>query len=136
MAFSYNTLKRRWKHLSNEYLQLFCEKHEISFDECYWIGDDPGTVVDTGDYFISMDDIRYDIDNNIEESLFSEWYWKNLQWYEYGMQTCNYSSYCKGLRLHSDEELEAVKLAHNRVIEAKKNLEEELKRCNDKDKQF
>ena len=60
--------KTLWKDVCNEYLEAFCWKHGYTYDKYVWVGDDPGTVANIGDLFVGMDDIRYDIDNNIPES--------------------------------------------------------------------
>ena len=89
--------KTLWKDVCNEYLEAFCWKHGYTYDKYVWVGDDPGTVANIGDLFVGMDDIRYDIDNNIPESCFEKWYWKNLEVYELtGCHYMNFSSFCMG----------------------------------------
>lgn len=91
-----NELKNRWTEVSNEYLRLFCEKHEYDYEPDAWIGQDAGTVASIGDMFVSMDDMRYDIDNNVEAQLFDKWYWESLDRHEKGLKYMNYPSFVKG----------------------------------------
>lgn len=116
-------LKNTWKQVCNEYLKLFCEKHECFYegDEA-WVGNEPGTVADVADCFINMDVIRYDIDNDIEPKMFWEWYdyWCECNYLD--LNEINYQSYCKGLRPYSEEDFEKIREAQKRVEEAKELL--------------
>ena len=122
--------KALWKDVCNEYLEAFCLKHDYTYDNYVWVGDDPGTVANIGDLFVSMDDIRYDIDNNIPENYFEKWYWKNLEVYELtGCNYMNYSSYCMGAPDNwPDERLDRVREAKKRLEVAQKEFEEEMER--------
>lgn len=120
--------KALWKDVCKEYLDTFCEKHGYIYDKYVWLGGDPGTIANIGDLSVSMDDIRYDIDNDIPENYFEKWYWKGLEVYELtGQKYMNYSSYCKGAPDQwSDEKLNKVREAKKRVEDAQKKLEEEI----------
>ena len=120
-----------WEDVCNEYLEAFCEKHEYEYEPKYaWVADDPGTVANIGDLFVGMDDIRFDIDNNVPESYFEKWYWKNLEVYELtGVHYMNYPSYCKGAPDNwSEERLQRARDAQKRLDEAKKSFQEEMDR--------
>lgn len=120
-----------WGDVCNEYLEAFCEKHEYEYEPKYaWVADDPGTVANIGDLFVGMDDIRFDIDNNVPESYFEKWYWKNLEVYELtGVHYMNYPSYCKGAPDNwSEERLQRARDAQKRLDEAKKSFQEEMDR--------
>lgn len=120
-----------WEDVCNEYLEAFCEKHEYEYEPKYaWVADDPGTVANIGDLFVGMDDIRFDIDNNVPESYFEKWYWKNLEVYELtGVHYMNYPSYCKGSPDNwSEERLQRARDAQKRLDEAKKSFQEEMDR--------
>ena len=122
--------KALWKDVCNEYLEVFCWKHGYTYDKYVWVGDDPGTVANIGDLFVGMDDIRYDIDNNIPESYFEKWYWKNLEVYELtGCNYMNYSSYCMGAPDNWPEErLDRVREANKRLQQAQKEFDEEMEK--------
>jgi len=123
----------QWRDICNEYAKQFAEKHDIDIQYeldhgLLWIGNDPGTICEMADMFIGMTEIRYDIDNNIPEEKFSEWYWKHLDHHEMGLTYPNYESYCKGCpEPYTAEQLEKLKESQKRVAEAKQDLENCIK---------
>ena len=48
-------IQERWIDICQEYLKLFCDKHEYSFEDCFWVADNYGTIVNVSDMFISME---------------------------------------------------------------------------------
>jgi hypothetical protein len=78
--------------------------------------------------FISMEHIRYDIDNNIEETKFEKWYWKAIEIFELtGQDFMNYESFCKGAPdIWTEEKIEKLREAHMRVYEAEEALRQEI----------
>lgn len=121
-------IKSDWINVCNEYLRLFCLKHDYDYDSDSWVGSDAGTVAMIGDMYVSMEDIRYDIDNGINVNKFEEWYWKNLEVYELLEKNwLNYSSYCKGAPdPYSDEDLAKLRKLKNDVLIAQRTFEDEL----------
>ena len=67
------SLSERFESVCDEYMEAFCLKHDLSmyYD---WVGKEVGGVVVIGDYFINFDDIRLDIDKNVPEPCFFNWY--------------------------------------------------------------
>ena len=65
----YRKIRKDWEDICTKYVNAFIKKHNIEDDSWYWVGDNPGTILCICDYFISMDDLRYDIDNNIQYIL-------------------------------------------------------------------
>lgn len=93
-------LKEEFKLLCNEYMRRFAKKQEIPWDKfdetnC-WVANDPGTIACVNDMFFNFEDIRYDVDNNIEPDKIIDWYWKYQERAELGLIFMNYPSYCKG----------------------------------------
>lgn len=121
-------IQERWRDICQEYLKLFCDKHEYSFEDCFWVADDYGTIACVSDMFISMEHIRYDIDNNIEETMFEKWYWKAIEIFELtGQDFMNYESFCKGAPdIWTEEKMEKLREAHMRVYEAEEALRQEI----------
>lgn len=117
-----------WKVLCNVYLKKFCDKHEYTYEQNCWVANDPGTIANIGDMFVSMENIRYDIDNNISEEKFEKWYWKALEVYELvGENYMNYESFCKGCPDYwTEDKLESIRAAKQRVIDAQDALEREI----------
>lgn len=120
--------QERWRDICQEYLKLFCDKHEYSFEDCFWVTDNYGTIACVSDMFISMEHIRYDIDNNIEETMFEKWYWKAIEIFELtGQDFMNYESFCKGAPdIWTEEKIEKLREAHMRVYEAEEALRQEI----------
>ena len=123
-------LKKQWCDICNEYVRLFIEKHELEskYYEDYWIANDPGTIICISDMYISMDDIRYDIDNDIPKEKFEEWYWTSVDRAENGLQYLNYPAFCKGAPdpIPADR-LEEIKKLKKKVEQARRALEESIK---------
>ncbi len=66
-----NKLAREFKNIVNSYIVAFGEKHDIEFD--YWVADRIGEIAVYGDFFFNLDDIRFDIDNDVKEDII-DWY--------------------------------------------------------------
>jgi hypothetical protein len=81
----------------DSYMQMFCEKHGLTYDESYWIGG-KGEVIEIGDMFINFSDVRIDLEQNCPVEMFADWYWTVL---ESNLPHINYASWVKGLR-HKD----------------------------------
>lgn len=121
-------LKLNWKEICNNYLFEFCNKHEYAYEPDCWIAGDPGTIVNIGDMFVSMDNIRYDIDNDVPEEYFERWYWKSLEVYELvGEKYMNYENFCRGCPDYwTEPKLASIRAAKQRVIDARDALEREI----------
>lgn len=91
-----DSLQEIWDNVCNEYVRVFCEKHDYEFIEDFWVAGNVGTIICLGDMFVSMDDIRYDVDNNVPVEKFEVWYWKSIDRADKGLKYLNYSSFCKG----------------------------------------
>lgn len=121
------SLYTQWADICNKYVEEFTKKHEYDMTDAFWIGDDPGTILNIGDMFISMTDIRYDIDNDIRVDKFEEWYWKSLDRHEAGIKFMNYESFCKGCPDPvSPEKEKELKECRQRLAEIKKQFEKEM----------
>ena len=120
-------MAKAYADICNEYLRIFCEKHELTFDPGDWVGGESGvgTVVNVADYFVSMEDIRFDIDNNVPAETFFEFQdydaavsdvelsydvLYNPSRDEGRLVHINYPSFCKGApRPYSDKALESMR---------------------------
>lgn len=92
-------LKQQFESVVDRYIRAFCAKHDFDVDYGSWIADDKGGIYENADYFFGLEDIRYDIDNNLPEPMILEWYNATLDNYyvdkDYQM---NLYSWHKGLR--------------------------------------
>ena len=123
-----NELKKQWKKVCDTYLQEFCHRHEYTYEPDMWVADNPGTIACVNDMFVSMEDIRYDIDNLIDIDCFEAWYWKSVDVYSLTKQKyMNYSSFCQGAPdPWTEERLNSIREAQKRVFEAQENFEKVL----------
>lgn len=82
-------------------MKLFVKKH--GYEDVDWV-----------------DDIRYDMDNNIPEESFEKWYWKSVERASSHIRYMNYKSFCKGcLDPISPEQEEETEKARQRLEEAR-----------------
>lgn len=122
------TLRLEFENLCEEYLRIFCTKHELDYEEDAWVGQ-VGEVAMLGDYFVNFHDMRYDIDNEVPEEAYFEWYDYDLRC---ALAECsrkiNYPSWCKGApKPYSEEELRNIEKMRNEIDEATRKFHEYLK---------
>jgi len=130
-----NELKQAWRDICEEYLRLFCEKHDFDFDPEAWVGidNDPGTVICINDMFVDMENLRYDIDNDIDAGIFESWYWTNLDREEKGLKYMNYPSFIKGAPdPYTKEQLELIDSLIEEARAAKRKAVEEIEKAGGK----
>lgn len=89
----------------NEYLRLFCEKHDFDYEEAKesWVANCVGDVTCVGDIFVGMQTIIADIEMDAPEAEFIKWYDYNLVAHEFGFNTPNFESWLKGCPRVSEE---------------------------------
>ena len=82
----------------NEYLRLFCEKHDYDYEEAKesWVANCVGDVTCVGDIFVGMQTIITDIEMDAPEEEFVKWYDYNLVAHEFGFTTPNFESWLRG----------------------------------------
>ena len=123
---SIKTRQERWNDICNEYLKEFCDKHEWQYEPDMWVAGNTGTIVMIGDMFVSMNNIRYDIDNNVPTDYFEKWYWKSIEISELtdGAENyMNYENYCKEAPDYwTEERVQKIRASKKRVEEAKNEL--------------
>ena len=133
---THQNIKTSWKNICDEYVRAFCERHEIDNieyeieNDYVWVGSDPGSIACISDMYISMSDLRYDVDNNINPEYFTKWYWTAVERAELGIKYMNYESFCKGCPDPvSPEKLEQIKAARVGMLNAKQLFEDAIKDC-------
>ena len=89
----------------NEYLRLFCEKHDYDYEEAKesWVANCVGDVTCVGDIFVGMQTIITDIEMDAPEAEFLKWYSYNLVAHEFGFTTPNFESWLRGCPRVSEE---------------------------------
>jgi len=74
------------------YVKLFEKKHDIYFE--FWVADLTGTIACfSNEYYIDFNDIRFDLENEIDKKQFLEWYDVSLDLALEGKQTINYKTW-------------------------------------------
>ena len=89
----------------NEYLRLFCEKHDFDYEEAKesWVANCVGDVTCVGDIFVGMQTIIADIEMDAPKEEFIKWYDYNLIANEFGFTTPNFDHWLRGCPRVSDE---------------------------------
>lgn len=67
-------LFENYQKACNDYLHAFCDKHDFLYEEDCWVADQPGTVALIGDFFVGMETIITDINEDAPEDEFIKWY--------------------------------------------------------------
>ena len=103
-------LKRNYEKACNDYLQYFCKVYEFYYDPYYWVGGQVGTIVCVDDYYFSLDDIIFCVENEVIKKELLEWYDYCVEAGGLGFPMINLSSWVKGAPRKSEEELEKVRI--------------------------
>lgn len=116
-------LEKRYVEAVNEYVQAFCDKHGYGKPEG-WVANRVGETLIIGDMFVDFADIKIDINHNVPEEVFEQWYNYTLRLRELGCEkTINYWSFSLGAPLpYSEEHLKAIEVAKYRRDEAEQAL--------------
>ncbi len=118
-------LKLKYEEACDGYLREFCSKNGFDYEPDMWVAGDVGTIAMVGDMFVTMSDIRYDVDNNIPNGKFYTWYWKNLELHEYDIPYMNYESYCNGAPdKYTDVEMKKIREGRDKINKAKREFED------------
>ena len=104
----------------NEYLRLFCEKHDFDYEEAKesWVANCVGDVTCVGDYFVGLQSIIADIEHDAPEEEFIKWYDYNLVAHEFGFTTPNFESWLRGCPRVSDETFKKLQGLKNDLDDA------------------
>ena len=90
-------LKTKYNKIVEQYLIAFVEKQDLDIEDCYWIGDKVGEILSVNEqYYFSFDDIRFDVDNDVKESLIFRWHDESLDnYFKKKKYKVNYENYLK-----------------------------------------
>ena len=104
----------------NEYLRLFCEKHDFDYEEAKesWVANCVGDVTCVGDIFVGMQTIITDIEMDAPEDEFIKWYDYNLVANEFGFKTPNFDHWLRGCPRVSDETFNKLQALKNNLDDA------------------
>lgn len=129
-----NLLKQQYIDACNAYLEAFCEKHGFDYDDAAnsWVADVVGDHCLLGDYCVSFDDMKTDIDMDAQKDEYFKYYDYFLESQHLGFICPNYASWIRGCPRLSEEQRKSLREAKNRVYEAQKDFERILKEENNK----
>ena len=104
----------------NEYLRLFCEKHDFDYEEAKdsWVANCVGDVTCVGDIFVGMQTIITDIEMDAPEEEFIKWYDYNLVAHEFSFATPNFESWLRGCPRVSEEAFKKLQGLKNNLDNA------------------
>lgn len=121
-------LRISWNEICFQYVEEFCRKHGYTPERDAWVAGDVGTTICINDMYVGMDEIRYDIDNDIPVEKFTEWYWKSLDVLELtGEKWLNYASFCKGAPdPWPKERLDKIRESKKKIDQLKQELYDEI----------
>ena len=104
----------------NEYLRLFCEKHDFDYEDAKesWVGGSIGEITMCGDYYVAMPTIIADIEMDAPEAEFIKWYDHNLVANEFGFTTPNFESWLRGCPRVADETFKKLQGLKNDLDDA------------------
>lgn len=122
------TLSARYSLLANDYLKAFCDKHGFAFEDAKgsWVANNVGDVCFIGDFFVSYDEIRTDIDCDVPEAEFVKYYTYSMETADLGLKSPNYRNWLKGAPKLSDEQLKSLRKAKNELTLARVRFEAEV----------
>lgn len=132
-----NELRQAYNDACNNYLKVWCEKHDLPMEDDPWVAQEPGGVAMIGDYFVDMQTILTDIDMNAPEKEWWEWYDYSVVTAEVGLpEKCNFKSWLMGCPRYSEEALARIAELRKSVNEAQAILEKAIKEEVDKLESF
>ena len=117
-------LKEQYSKACNGYLAELLRMWELSSCYGYWSGDEPGTVYHYGDtHNLTMKEIIYIVENDIEEDEVLEWEDYCLDAYEFKFTTPNLRAWhngCPRTPKETFDRLRQLQAALNNAVEEEK----------------
>lgn len=108
------SLADEYKAVCNAYVTAFCDKHKlVSSIGDGWVGNDIGSVYSIGDFFVPFDDMRIDIDKDVDENEYFAYTSYVLQCAELGVCSPNFANWIKGCPILSPAQFLSIRAAKN-----------------------
>lgn len=103
------SLKEKFEELVDEYVQLFSEKHGLTFE--FWVNGVVGETASFGCiFYYSFLDIKYDIDTEQKPGLIIQWLEETI---DNSDNYINFTSYSKGYTYEVQKQSMAGLLEHS-----------------------
>jgi len=123
-------LKDQWRKACNGYLAELLRMWELDAQYGYWSGDENGTMYHYGEtHNLTMEDIMYIVDCEIEEDEVLAWEDYCLDAHEFGFDIPNLRAWHRGCPRTSKETFDTLRILKNNLAEA---VEEERNRIKSK----
>ena len=119
-----------------DYARDFCEKHEYDYDPDGWVAGRIGEIFMMGEYYVSLSDIRTDMDMEAPKEEFAKWYDYDLLMGELGASTINYNHWLMGAPRRSDAEIAELERLQQNIWDAKRLLEDAVRAYETNDSAF
>ena len=122
-------LSDRYMQLANEYLAVFCAKHGFNYGEAKdcWVANNVGDVCFVGDFCVSYDDMRTDIDMEAPVSEYSKYYAYSLEAADLGLKSPNYRNWLRGAPRLSAKRLKSLREAKNALTLTRASFEAKIR---------
>ena len=113
----------------NEYLRLFCEKHDFDFEDAKqcWVGGEIGGIVCCADYYVGLQTIIDDIEMDAPKDEFIKWYDYCLDAGALDIASPSYKHWLKGCPRMSEETINRLKNLQGLFVDAIKEEKDKLK---------
>lgn len=122
-------MKQQYKEICERYRRSLT--YLCNLTSSYWVADEAGGVlcIDDDGYFLSFDDVRYIVDNDIKLEEVDAWcdYNTRLRMISSDIPTINLESWHKGCPRRSEEEIKELERLYNNSVAAREILEKEIK---------
>lgn len=113
-------IRKKYEEACNSYVKAMLKEWHLTTPniDSYWIGGDVGGIYEIIDLcYLTMDEIRYIVDNSINMDVVLKWVDYNLRCFNIGLEKINLKSWCENAPRYSESTI--------------KNLEEKTKELND-----
>lgn len=126
-----NNLKKTFDKLANDYVECFIREYFTFSDgsrlEGSWTANEPGGILEVGDYYFNYDTIRFCVDYGVGYDTLIKWYDYCLRvgMIDQTLPTPNIKSWVRGCPTYDEKELERLEKIKS-TIEAQKEV---LKEC-------
>ena len=98
-------LKEQFEVAVNDYLNAFLGQFELDGHNGWWVGDEVGGLYINGDlYYVTFEEMRYIVDNDIAEETYLEWYDYCDKCNAFELKPPTLKAYCQGCPRVSEDE--------------------------------
>ena len=115
-----------YQQACNQYLELFCEKHGYDLRDAEWVGGEPGSIAEMGDYFVGMQTIIDDLTMDAPEEEFIRWYDYCLEADALGLDSPNFRSWLKGCPRIPEDRLQRLRNLRDELREETERIKREF----------